>query len=78
VATDLIDEDRIVRDPAICGGRPTVRGTRIRVVDILELLAAGMTANDLLADYDELRAEDIRAAILYAARNLAPAVKNVA
>jgi len=63
--------DRIVTDPAICGGRPTVRGTRIRISDILEMLAAGMASADIVADYPELSAEDIQAAALYASRAIA-------
>jgi uncharacterized protein (DUF433 family) len=62
---------RIVTDPAICGGRPTVRGTRIRVSDILEMLAAGMSDSVITGDYPELTPPDIRAATLYAARALA-------
>jgi uncharacterized protein (DUF433 family) len=63
--------ERIVSHPEICGGKPTVRGTRIRAVDVLELLSAGMTEAELLADYDELSSEDIRAVMLYAARFIA-------
>jgi uncharacterized protein (DUF433 family) len=63
---DLLD--RITLDPDQCGGRPCIRGMRIRVVDILELLAAGESTEQILADYPYLEAEDISAALLYAAR----------
>jgi uncharacterized protein (DUF433 family) len=58
---------RITVNPAQCGGRPCIRGMRIRVKDILEMLAGGMTADDILADFDELEREDITAALAYAA-----------
>jgi len=60
--------DRIASDPEICGGRPCIRGTRMRVADIVEALAHGATQQELLADFDYLTAEDIAAALLYAAR----------
>lgn len=50
-----------------CGGRPCIRGQRIRVTDILELLGAGASVEEILADYDFLDREDILAAIDYAA-----------
>ena len=62
--------DRITVDPAQCGGRPCIRGMRIRVVDILELLAAGESHERILADYPYLEAEDIVASLQYAARRL--------
>ncbi|MFT4229018.1 MAG: DUF433 domain-containing protein [Microbacterium sp.] len=63
--------ERITIDPEVCGGRPTIRGMRIRVQDVLELLAAGVSELDILADYPDLEAEDIRASIAYAAREVA-------
>jgi uncharacterized protein (DUF433 family) len=60
--------ERITVDPAQCGGRPCIRGMRMRVSDILELLAAGESQERILADYPYLESEDIRAALLYAAR----------
>jgi len=63
---DLLD--RITSDPDICGGRPCIKGTRIRVADIVEALAHGATQQQLLADFDYLTADDIAAALLYAAR----------
>ena len=56
---------RITSDQAICGGRPTIRGTRIRVSDVLDLLAAGETRAAILDDYPQLRDEDITAALEY-------------
>jgi uncharacterized protein (DUF433 family) len=61
---------RITLDPEQCGGRPCVRGQRIRVSDVLELLAAGQTAAEILSDYPYLEADDISACLLYAARRL--------
>ena len=60
--------DRITIDSAQCGGRPCIRGMRIRVTDILELLSSGADMNEVLADYPYLEREDILAAIEYAAR----------
>jgi len=59
--------DRITVDPAIVHGKPAIRGTRIPVQVILELLAAGETVEELLADYDELERDDILAALEYGA-----------
>jgi uncharacterized protein (DUF433 family) len=59
---------RITIDDAQCGGRPCIRGLRIRVTDILELLGAGATIEEILADYPFLEREDILASIEYAAR----------
>ena len=61
---------RITVDPEQCGGRPCVRGMRLRVLDILELLAAGETQEQILSDYPYLEADDIAASLLYAARQL--------
>ena len=54
-------------DPAICGGRPCIRGTRMRVRDVLSLLAAGATRVEILGDYPYLADEDISAALEFAA-----------
>lgn len=59
---------RITFDPAQCGGRPCIRGLRIRVKDILDLLAAGASQEEILADYPLLEPADIAAALEYAAR----------
>jgi uncharacterized protein (DUF433 family) len=64
--TNLLD--RITVNPNQCGGRPCIRGMRIRVKDILELLASGETQEQILADYPYLEREDIFAALQYAAR----------
>jgi uncharacterized protein (DUF433 family) len=58
---------RITVEEGKCGGRPCIRGQRIRVTDILELLASGAGYNEILADYPFLEQEDIYAAIEYAA-----------
>ena len=59
--------DRISIDPAVCGGRPCVRGTRIWVALILDLLAGGMSEAQLRVEYPELAHDDILAAIAYGA-----------
>ena len=59
---------RITINDAQCGGRPCIRGMRIRVSDILDLLAAGADIEEILADYPYLEREDILASIEYAAR----------
>ena len=58
---------RITFDPAQCGGRPCIRGMRIRVKDVLELLAAGVAEKEILTDYPYLEEEDIRACLAFAA-----------
>jgi uncharacterized protein (DUF433 family) len=63
----LADHPRIAIDPAICGGRPTIRGTRMRVTDILEALAEGVSEEQLVADFPYVTLEDIRACLAYAA-----------
>ncbi len=60
--------DRITIDPAICHGKPTIRGLRYPVEIILELLSSGMTTEEILEDYEDLEREDILAALAYAAR----------
>lgn len=59
--------DRIVVNPAIRSGKPVIRGTRITVSDVLEYLAAGMTQEQILADFPDITAEDIRAVLAFAA-----------
>jgi len=58
---------RITINPAQCGGRPCIRGMRIRVKDILDLLAAGVSREDILRDFPYLENEDIQAALEFAA-----------
>lgn len=60
-------QDRVHIDPAICGGRPHIRGTRVRVSDILELLANGAMPSDIFADYPYLGEADLRAALAFGA-----------
>ena len=62
--------DRITINSGQCGGRPCIRGMRIRVKDVLDMLAGGATAEEILADYPDLEAEDIRACLAYASRYL--------
>ncbi len=61
------DHPRIAIDPAVCGGRPTVRGTRMRVTDILEMLSEGVSEEEIVADFPYVKLEDIRACLAYAA-----------
>jgi uncharacterized protein (DUF433 family) len=59
--------DRIAIDPAVCSGRPCIKGTRIWVSLILDFLADGMSEAELLAEYPQLTHEDVLAAIAYGA-----------
>lgn len=61
---------RITVDPNMCGGRPCIRGLRIRVKDVLEMLASGMTNAEILQDFPYLEAEDISAVLEYAAKQV--------
>ena len=61
---------RITSNPDVCGGRPCVRGMRIRVSEILEMLAEGVTSVEILADFPDLEPDDINACLLLAARRL--------
>jgi len=60
--------DRITIDPAICHGKPVLRGLRYPVETILELLSSGMTPEEILADYEDLEREDLLAVLAFAAR----------
>ena len=62
--------ERITINPQQCGGRPCVRGMRIRVKDVLDMLAGGASPEEILADYPDLEPDDIRACVAYAARYL--------
>lgn len=62
--------DRITADPQQCGGRPCIRGMRIRVSDVLDLFAAGLNASQILAEMPDLEPEDIQACHLYASRRI--------
>ncbi|WP_244617432.1 DUF433 domain-containing protein [Sulfurimicrobium lacus] len=59
--------DRITIEPGKCGGRPSIRGMRIRVTDVLGLLAAGASHQEILEDYPTLEEDDILASLEYAA-----------
>ena len=59
---------RITLEPGKCGGRPCIRNTRMRVVDVLELLGSGADFDEILADYPSLDREDLLATLTYAAR----------
>jgi uncharacterized protein (DUF433 family) len=59
--------ERIVVDPDVVHGRPRVRGTRVRVSDVLSLLGAGASVGEILEDYPYLTSDDIRACLQYAA-----------
>ena len=61
---------RITVRPKQCGGRPCIRGMHIRVIDVLELLAAGESKEQILEDFPDLETDDIAACLLYAARRL--------
>ena len=61
---------RITIRPGQCHGQPCIRGMRIRVVDVLEMLAGGMTQAEILADYPYIEANDIRASLAYAAKEM--------
>jgi uncharacterized protein (DUF433 family) len=69
---------RITTDPAMCGGRPCIRGMRMRVRDVLELLASGATIEEVLHDHPSLEREDVLAAIAYASQFVDHAVVRVA
>ncbi len=63
-------EDRITTDPEQCGGRPCVRGTRIRVSDVLDLLASGLSPERILEEMPDLEPEDITASLRFASKRL--------
>jgi uncharacterized protein (DUF433 family) len=73
-----MSEQRITIDPNVCGGRPCIRGMRVRVTDVLDLLAAGASNEEILDDYPYLEAADISAALAYAARQSDHPVLNAA
>lgn len=63
-------DERITVDPEQCGGRPCVRGLRIRVTDVLDLLAAGLSAPEVLVELPDLEPEDVPACLRFASRRL--------
>lgn len=62
--------ERITINPKQCGGRPCIRGMRIRVSDVLDLFASGLNAEEILEEMPDLEADDLKAALLYASRKL--------
>ncbi len=68
--------DRIVVDPNILVGKPVIKGTRIPVYLIIELIAGGKTIKDMVKEYPELREEDVKAALLYASKLLEGEITN--
>ena len=62
--------DRITVNPEQCGGRPCVRGLRVRVIDVLDLLASGLTPEQMIAELPDLELEDIVACLRYASRRV--------
>lgn len=64
---EVVDNQRVTSDPSVLGGKPCIRGTRISVELILEVLASGGTYESVLASYPHLDREDVSAAIRYAA-----------
>jgi uncharacterized protein (DUF433 family) len=62
--------ERITINPKQCGGRPCIRGMRIRVSDVLDLFAVGLNAEEILEEMPDLEADDLKAALLYASRKL--------
>jgi uncharacterized protein (DUF433 family) len=65
----MIDlNERIAIDPDVRGGKPCIRGTRITVYDILEYMAGAMSEEEILADFPSLKAEDLRAVLMFAAQ----------
>jgi uncharacterized protein (DUF433 family) len=66
--------DRITVEPDKCGGRPCIRGLRVRVTDILGMLAQGVSQDEILRDFPYLEPDDIKATLAYAARQADHAV----
>jgi uncharacterized protein (DUF433 family) len=62
--------ERITIDPEQCGGRPCIRGMRIRVIDILDLFASSLSAEQILEELPDLEMDDLKAALQYASRRL--------
>ncbi|MDE3246303.1 MAG: DUF433 domain-containing protein [Acidobacteriota bacterium] len=62
--------ERITQNPEQCGGRACIRGMRIRVIDVLDLYAVGLNAEEILKELPDLEPDDLKAALLYASRRL--------
>jgi uncharacterized protein (DUF433 family) len=63
-------KEHITINPEQCGGRPCIRGMRIRVIDVLDLFAAGLSAHEILEEMPDLEMEDLTAALRYAPSDL--------
>jgi uncharacterized protein (DUF433 family) len=75
-------DERIIRDKGICGGEPVFKGTRVTLRTVLASLAGGDSTEDILSDFPTLKAEDVQAAIAFAAASAeedlpVPAVPNI-
>jgi uncharacterized protein (DUF433 family) len=70
--------ERITMEPDKCGGRPCIRGLRIRVADILGMLAEGATHEEIIKDFPYLESDDVKAALAYAARQADHAILQAA
>lgn len=70
--------ERLTVDPEVCHGAPTIRGMRLRVQDVLELLASGMSYEEILEDYDELERDDILAVLEFAALDASARLQRIA
>ena len=66
----LTIDDRITIDPHQCGGRPCISGVRVRVTDVLELLAAGLTSADIISEMPYLELADVEACLRFARRRI--------
>ncbi len=62
--------ERITMEPGKCGGKPCIRGMRIRVMDVLDMMAAGMSEDEILADFPYLERDDIKASLVFASRRM--------
>ena len=62
--------NRITFNPALCGGRPCIRGMRIRVADVLDLFAEGLSAKQVLEEMPDIEADDLKACLLFASRHI--------
>lgn len=62
--------ERITMEPGKCGGKPCIRGMRIRVMDVLDMLASGMSEDEILDDFPYLERDDIKASLVFASRRM--------
>ncbi len=65
---------RVTQDPKVCGGKPCIRGLRIRVSDVLDLLANGLTPDLIVIELPDLELDDVKAAVVYASRRVGHSV----